>query len=265
VPSDLVGTAYFAHTADLMAAIAGVLGHRNDASRFRALHRRIVAAFQRAYVTPDGRVVGHCQTAYLLALAFDLMPAALRRRAFAHLVDLVEIRGGHLSTGFIGTPLLLPVLTRFRRTDLAYRFLLQEDYPSWLYTVRNGATTMWERWNSYTREHGFGPVGMNSFNHYAYGAVGEWIYGVIGGIRPLAPGFKRILFAPEPGGGITSADTSLRTPQGTAACRWRLRGRTMTVDVTVPEGATSEIRLPGEKSMRAGPGNRRFTAKLRQG
>ncbi len=264
VPSDLVGTAYFAHTTDLMAGIAGVLGHRSDAKRFRALHRRIVAAFRRAYVTPDGRVVGHCQTAYLLALAFDLIPAALRRRAFAHLVDLVEIRGGHLSTGFIGTPFLLPVLTRFGRTDLAYRVLLQEDYPSWLYTVRNGATTMWERWNSYTREHGFGPVGMNSFNHYAYGAVGEWIYGVIGGIRPLAPGFKRILFAPEPGGGITSADTSLRTPQGTAACRWSLRGRTMTVDVIVPDGATAEVRLPGQKSLRTGPGRHRFTARLKQ-
>lgn len=264
VPSDLVGTAYFAHTTDLMAAIAGVLGHRADAAKFRALHRRIVAAFRRAYVTPDGRVVGHCQTAYLLALAFDLLPAALRRRAFAHLVDLVEIRGGHLSTGFIGTPLLLPVLTRFGRTDLAYRVLLQEDYPSWLYTVRNGATTMWERWNSYTREHGFGPVGMNSFNHYAYGAVGEWIYGVIGGIRPLAPGFKRILFAPEPGGGVTSADTSLRTPQGIATCRWSMRGRTMTVEVTVPERATAEVRLPGEKSLRAGPGEHRFKAVMKK-
>ena len=101
-------------------------------------------------------------------------------------------RGYHLTTGFVGTPLLLPVLTRFGRTDLAYKILLQEDYPSWLYTVRNGATTMWERWNSYTKEHGFGDVGMNSFNHYAYGAVCEWMYGVIGGLRPLGLGAQDV-------------------------------------------------------------------------
>lgn len=258
VPSDLVGTAYFAHTVDLMAKTAGVLGKKADARAFRTLHGRIVEAFRKAYVTPSGRVVGHCQTAYLLALAFDLLPARLRPRAFARLVDLVEVRGCHLTTGFIGTPLLLPVLTRFGRTDLAYKVLMQEDYPSWLYTVRNGATTMWERWNSYTKEHGFGPVGMNSFNHYAYGAVGEWMYAVIGGIRPLEPGFKRILFAPEPGGGITSAETTLETPEGRAECRWQIRGRTLRGEVTVPPGATAEIRLPGQGIRRIAPRRHRF-------
>jgi alpha-L-rhamnosidase len=262
VPCDLVGTAYFAHTTDLMAKIAGLLGHKADAQKFRRLHARIVEAFGRAYVTPDGRVVGHCQTAYLLALAFDLLPARLRPKAFAHLVDLVEARGGHLTTGFVGTPLLLPVLTRFGRTDLAYRILLQEDYPSWLYTVRNGATTMWERWNSYTKEHGFGDVGMNSFNHYAYGAVGEWMYGVIGGIRPLAPGFRKILFAPEPGGGLTSAQTSLETPQGRAVCRWQCHGRTLKVEVIVPPRSAAELRLPGQRAKSLLPGPHRFTAKL---
>jgi alpha-L-rhamnosidase len=262
VPCDLVGTAYFAHTTDLMARIAGLLGQRADAQKFRRLHGRIVEAFGRAYVTPDGRVVGHCQTAYLLALAFDLLPAKLRPKAFAHLVDLVEARGCHLTTGFVGTPLLLPVLTRFGRTDLAYKILLQEDYPSWLYTVRNGATTMWERWNSYTKEHGFGDVGMNSFNHYAYGAVGEWMYGVIGGIRPLAPGFKKILFAPEPGGGLTSAQTSLETPQGRAVCRWQCRGRTLRVEVIVPPRSAAELRLPGQQAKSLPPGTHRFTAKL---
>lgn len=192
VPSDLIVTAYFARGASLMAKIAKVLGQGSDSRRFAELHQKIVAAFQNAYVTPSGRLVGHCQTAYLFALAFDLLPPALRPRALAHLVDLIEVRERHLTTGFVGTPLLLPVLSRFGRSDLAYEILLKEDYPSWLYTVQNGATTMWERWNSYTKEHGFGPVGMNSFNHYAYGAVGEWMYSTIGGISALSPGFKKM-------------------------------------------------------------------------
>ena len=208
-------------------------------------------------------MVGHCQTAYLLALAFDLLPAKLRPKAFAHLVDLIEARGCHLTTGFVGTPLLLPVLTRFGRTDLAYKILLQEDYPSWLYTVRNGATTMWERWNSYTKEHGFGDVGMNSFNHYAYGAVGEWMYGVIGGIRPLAPGFKKILFAPEPGGGLTSAECRLDTPQGRVECRWQLRGKTLRGEVVVPPGPAAELRLPGQRTKKLSPGRHSFTARVK--
>ena len=264
VPCDLVGTAYFAHTTDLMAKIAGALGRKTDARNFRHLHGRIVGAFNNAYVTPDGRVVGHCQTAYLLALAFDLLPAKLRPKAFAHLVDLVEVRGCHLTTGFIGTPLLLPVLSRFGRTDLAYKILLQEDYPSWLYTVRNGATTMWERWNSYTKEHGFGDVGMNSFNHYAYGAVGEWMYAVIGGIRSTAPGFKKILFAPEPGGGLRSAECQLDTPRGRAACCWKLRGTTLRGEVIVPPQTTADLRLPGQQTKKLSPGAHRFTARMKR-
>ncbi|NDA26150.1 MAG: hypothetical protein EBZ05_04830, partial [Verrucomicrobia bacterium] len=174
VPCDLIGTAYFAHTTDLMARIARVLGKPADRTRFQRLHGQIASAFQKAYVTPDGRIVGHCQTSYLLALAFDLLPAGLRPKAFGHLVDLISARSDHLTTGFLGTPLLCPVLTRFGRTDLAYRILLQEDYPSWLYTVKNGATTMWERWNSYTKEHGFGDVSMNSFNTPSSAESAHW-------------------------------------------------------------------------------------------
>ena len=156
----------------------------------------------------------------------------------------MEKRDWHLTTGFVGTPLLCPVLTRFGRTDIAYRLLLQDTYPSWLYTVKNGATTMWERWNSYTREHGFGPVDMNSFNHYAYGAIGEWMYGVVGGIRPMAPGFKKILFAPQPGGDLQWARTSLETPYGHAKCHWKLTGKRLSIELTVPEGTNSSLELP---------------------
>lgn len=244
VPCDLVGTAYFAYTTHLMAEIAALLGHRADAVRFRALHEKIVRAFRRAYVTPSGRVVGHCQTGYLLALAFDLLPVAQRPAALAHLVDLIASRDWHLTTGFIGTPLLCPVLTRFGRTDIAYRLLLQETYPSWLYPIKNGATTMWERWNSYTHENGFGPMGMNSFNHYAYGAIGEWMYKVIGGLRAEAPGYTSILFAPEPGGGVGSATIALEGPQGRIECAWRLKGKTLTLELLVPPQTKAKLRLP---------------------
>ena len=263
VPSDLVGTAYFAHTAGIVALVAKVLGKKSDERRYRALRGRIIEAFRRAYVTPEGRVVGHCQTAYLLALAFDLLPPGLRAAAFAHLVDLVESRGCHLTTGFVGTPLLLPVLTRFGRTDLAYKILLQEDCPSWLYMVRSGATTMWERWDSYTKEHGFGTGGMNSFNHYAYGAVGEWIYGVIGGIRLLAPGYKNILFAPEPGGALTHAGAALLTPQGRAECRWRRCAGKLEVEALVPPGARGVLRLPGCGVRKLAEGRHRVSAPWR--
>jgi len=248
VPSDLVGTAYFAHTTALMARVAAILGKREDAVRFRTLHARIVKAFQNAYVTPSGRVVGHCQTGYLLALAFDLLPSAVRPKALGFLVDLLQARDWHLTTGFVGTPLLCPVLSRFGRTDIAYKLLLQDTYPSWLYPIRNGATTMWERWNSYTEAEGFGPVGMNSFNHYAYGAIGEWIYGVVGGIRPLAPGYRSILFAPEPGDGITSARTVLDAPTGRIACHWQTRRHLLTISVKVPQGSQARIRVPRSHS-----------------
>jgi len=258
VPCDLVGTAYFAHTTDLMAKIAGVLGKKSDVQKFRALHKQIVEAFCNAYVTPSGRVVGHCQTAYLLALAFDLVPTKLRQKAFAHLVDLVEARDCHLTTGFVGTPLLLPVLTRFGRTDMAYKILLQKDYPSWLYTVRNGATTMWERWNSYTKEHGFGDVGMNSFNHYAYGAVGEWMYGAIAGLNtdPSEPGYRHIVFRPCPGGGLKWAEASIETGFGRAAIHWELKGSKVRIDIEVPPGTHATLHPPGQdgKPVTLGPG-----------
>jgi len=244
VPSDLVGTAYFAHTAGLMAEVARVLGKKQDALRFRKLRSGIVKAFRREYVTPSGRVVGDCQTGYLLALAFDLLPEKLRPVAVDRLVELIRVRDWHLSTGFVGTPLLCPVLTRFGRTDVAYRLLLQDTYPSWLYPIRNGATTMWERWNSYTREKGFGPVEMNSFNHYAYGAVGEWIYAVVGGLRPLKPGFREVLIAPEPGDGITSARTTLDTPAGYIACEWILKGDSLQITAEIPQKTKARLKLP---------------------
>jgi alpha-L-rhamnosidase len=245
-PSDLIGTAYFAHTARLMARIAVLLNRPADARQFRSMRKRAVEAFRREYMTPSGRMAGDTQTAYLLALAFDLAPRALRPEVADWLVQALARRDGHLSTGFVGTPLLAPVLTRIGRTDLAYKLLLTQTYPSWLFPVVNGATTMWERWNSWTPEEGFGDMNMNSFNHYAYGAIGEWLYGTVAGIAPdwKEPGFKRILFRPEPGGGLTHAEASLRTPYGQVESAWRFKDNVWEWTVLVPPNTTGVAVLP---------------------
>ncbi len=243
VPSDLVGTAYFARTSRIMSQIAGILGRYADQSKFAALHQNIVHAFQREFTTPSGRVVGDCQTAYLLSLAFDLLPDSLRSRAVDILVELIRKRDWHLSTGFVGTPLIGPVLSRFGRHDVAMKLLLQETYPSWLYTVKNGATTMWERWNSYTPEDGFGNVGMNSFNHYAYGAIGEWLIEYVGGIAPggLAPAYRHILFRPQFCDGLQYASTSFETPYGRAEIKWETEADTMAGQLKVPSNAFADF------------------------
>ena len=233
-PSDLIGTAYFARTAGIMAEVARILNRPSDAKHFSALHAKIVAAFNRHYVTPDGRIAGDTQTAYLLALGFDLLPEKLRPAALAHLDRAFKQRGYHLCTGFVGTPLLCPVLSRFGRTDLAYRLLFNEGYPSWFYPIKNGATTMWERWNSWTPDKGFGEVGMNSFNHYAYGAIGEWLYATVAGISELAPGFKRILLRPQPHEKLTHVTASVESPYGRIRSEWRRTRPTFTWTVEVP-------------------------------
>lgn len=238
-PCDLIGTAYFARTAELLAKIAAVLGRDADARNYASLHKRIAAAFNRHYVTADARLAGDTQTAYLLALAFDLLPEKKRPAALAHLERTLKRRNDHLCTGFVGTPLLCPVLTRFGRADLAYKLLFNDGYPSWLYPVKNGATTMWERWNSWTPDKGFGDASMNSFNHYAYGAIGEWMYSTVAGIGELSPAYKKILLHPILNGKLTHASASLDTPHGVATSAWKRSGKTVTWSVVVPPNTTA--------------------------
>ncbi|MBK1876457.1 alpha-L-rhamnosidase [Pelagicoccus mobilis] len=249
-PCELVGTAYFAHTTSLMAKIAGIFGYEEDVERFSKLRTKIGNAFRQEFVTPSGLLAGDTQTAYLLALSFDLLEGTHRERAILRLVELIERKENHLSTGFIGTPLLCPTLSRFGLTDLAYRLLLQKSYPGWLYPIENGATTMWERWNSWTKENGFGDDGMNSFNHYAHGAIGEWLYRTVGGIDQLSDsvGYKRLLFRPQPGGGLEWAKTSLETSQGMARCEWKLKGTQFELEVEIPPNAIGEIHIPARNS-----------------
>ena len=186
----------------------------------------------------------------LVTLGFGLVedPETVARMV-DRLAFLVESRDGSLSTGFLGTPLVCPVLTRFGRADLAYRIFRRRKYPSWYFQILDGdATTMWERWNSYSSRHGFGDANMNSFNHYAYGAIGEWMYETVGGISPAEPGFRKIRFAPVPGEGIDWAKASLLTRHGTASIRWRKSsGGRIAVDLVVPPNTTAIMELPGQE------------------
>lgn len=261
-PRDLIATAYFARTTALLAQIAQRLGRRDDARRYRALAQRIRTAFNREFVTPAGRLMGNTQTAYLLALGFDLLRPALRAAALRRLVLDIESRGWKLSTGFVGTPLLAPVLTQHGRVDVAYRLLLQQEYPSWLYPILQGATTMWERWNSYTHEKGFGDAAMNSFNHYAYGAIGEWLYATVAGIDldPAKPGYKHILIHPQPGGGLTWARGELISRYGRIVSAWRIEGHLLHVEVTIPPNTTATVTIPGREPVNVAAGSFSFSA-----
>ena len=261
-PTDLLATAYFARCAGIMADVAKALGKREDAWKFAALRRRVAAAYRREFVTPGGRVAGDTQTGYLGTLGFGRVED---RQTIARMVDrlafLIESRDCSPTTGFLGTPLLCPVLTRFGRADLAYRLLQRRKYPSWYFQILDGdATTMWERWNSYSSKHGFGDASMNSFNHYAYGAIGEWLYETVGGIAPAAPGFRKIRFAPVPGGNITWARAAVETRHGTATIEWRRADATSTdLDVTlvVPPNTTAVLELPGRKPIEFTAGTHR--------
>ena len=246
-PKSLIGTAYFARSADLMQRVAQVLGREDDARRYGRLAQRIRRAFQREFVTASGRVGGFTQTGYLLALGFDLLTGPLRDRALKHLLAAISDCDDHLSTGFVGTPLIAPVLTACGRSDVAYKVVMQETYPGWLYTMRQGATTMWERWNSWTKESGFGPVDMNSFNHYAYGAIGQWLYATVAGldVDDAQPGGRRFVIAPEPGGGLTWAEAEWQTLHGRAVCGWRRKGKDLAIQVVMPPNTTAGLRLKG--------------------
>ncbi|HXK09895.1 MAG TPA: family 78 glycoside hydrolase catalytic domain [Vicinamibacteria bacterium] len=242
---DLIATAFYAHSTDLLQRTAAVLGKKEDAAEYRALLPKIKEAFVREFVTDAGRVGENTQTAYAVALQFDLLPEGQRKEAARRLAAEVRARG-HLTTGFVGTPYLCHVLSRFGYTDVAYRLLLREDYPSWLYPVKQGATTIWERWDGQKPDGSFQDAGMNSFNHYAYGAIGEWMVRVVAGLEidEQQPGYEHVLVQPQPGGGLSSAEARLQTPYGEAASGWALADGQATVSATVPPNAHGTIRLP---------------------
>jgi alpha-L-rhamnosidase len=245
-PFDLIGTAFYAYDADLMSKIADVLGRHDDAKKYRALHGEIVDAFRHRFVTADGLVASGTQTAYVLALRFNLVEEPARAVTIRELVRNIEKRNYHLATGFVGTPYILDVLEKAGHIDVAYKLLEQETFPSWLFPVRNGATTIWERWDGWTPDKGFQDKGMNSFNHYAYGAVGDWMYHTVAGLEldPNQPGYAHIIFRPRPGGSITWAEAKLQTAHGKAGIHWDLSGDALTVKLTVPANCSATLSPP---------------------
>ena len=242
---DLIATAFYAHSTDLLQRIALVLGKQNDATRYGELLGRIKTAFRREFVTERGRVGEDTQTAYALALEFDLLPDDLRQIAAERLARDVRSRG-HLTTGFLGTPYLCHVLSRFGYLEEAYRLLNREQYPSWLYPVKQGATTIWERWDGQKPDGSFQDVGMNSFNHYAYGAIGDWMYQVVAGLEvdPRAPGYKHILIQPQPGGGLTRARASYQSLYGRVSSSWEMKDDRFELTVEIPVNTRATVRLP---------------------
>jgi alpha-L-rhamnosidase len=242
----LIAQAFFAHSTRLLLQTAQVLGKQEDVKRYSDLLEHVTSAFLNEYVTPNGRLASNTQTAYVLALHFDLLPEALRQQAAERLVENIHDYGNHLTTGFLGTPYLCDVLSRFGYSDVAYTLLLQDTYPSWLYPVKMGATTIWERWDGIKPDGTFQTPGMNSFNHYAYGSIGEWMFRIVAGIDidPSGPGYKRIRIAPHPGGNLTEAKAELETLYGTIKSSWRLSTGVITVNVTIPANTTAEILLP---------------------
>ena len=242
----VVATAYLAHSAEILARTAQVLGRTAEAAHYRTLAARVREAFAAEYVTPAGRVLSDSATAYALALQFDLLKgASQRRRAGERLVELVQKSGYHISTGFVGTPLICDALCSVGAFDAAFRLLKQRECPSWLYAVTMGATTIWERWDSMLPDGSINPGEMTSFNHYAFGAVADWLQRVVAGLAPAAPGYRRLAIQPHPGGDLTYARASLRTPYGLAESGWTLEREQFTLKVTVPPNTTASVSLPG--------------------
>jgi alpha-L-rhamnosidase len=245
-PRDLLATAWFARSTQITADAAAVLGRAEAELEHRTLHALIRRAFAREFVHDDGTLAGGTQTGYLLALAFGLLPDDLVPAAVDHLVADIRARGDRLTTGFVGVGLLCPVLTEHGRADVAYALLHQDEYPSWGYSIRHGATTIWERWDGWTDRTGFQSAAMNSFNHYSLGSIGDWLFGRVAGIDQTAGSvaYRELLFRPTPGGRLTWATAEQRTARGDVACGWALDRDRITVTVTVPPGSTAVLELP---------------------
>lgn len=260
---ELIGTAFFAHAADLMARMSELRGDTANSAKYRKRFEEIRQSFQNRYITKDGLITSGSQTSYLLALRFGLMPENLRETAIQAIATDISKRKGHLSTGFVGASYLNPELTKAGRVDLAYELLNQKSWPSWLYSVTKGATTIWERWDGWTEEKGFQDPGMNSFNHYAYGAIGMWMYATILGIEAIEPGFQKFRLAAKPGGGLTWAKGHFDTAYGRIESSWKLsKDGAFAWDVLIPPNTTAEVVVPGGKTQTLGSGRYRFESKV---
>jgi alpha-L-rhamnosidase len=252
-PPALVATAYWALAARMMSEMALAIDQPAAAKRYSETYSNIRTAFQKAYIRDTGEIGSGSQTSYVVALHMGLVPDGLKQAAFDRLVKDIEAHGWHLTTGFLGTPHLLFVLADNGRTDVAYKLLLNETYPSWGYMIRNGATTWWERWNSDK-----GDPAMNSFNHYAFGSVMAWVYRYVAGIDAGAPGFKKIVIRPRPGPGLTHAHGEYDSVYGKIASEWRGTPEAFTLRVTIPANTTATVHLPNGRIAEVGSGSHEF-------
>ncbi len=244
----LIAQCFYAHSTQLLITTAKVLERNEDINYYSDLLQKIKDAFLKEYMTPNGRLVSGTQTAYVLALNFDMLPDSLREQAAGRLVDNIKSYGNHLTTGFLGTPYLCEVLTRFGYTDVAYKLLMQDTYPSWLYPVKMGATTIWERWDGIKPDSSFENAGMNSFNHYAYGAIGDFMYRKVAGIDTYEDGvgYKHIKIQPHPGKGFSSISAALQTYYGKLNSQWEVRNDTLLMNIEIPANTTATVFIPAQ-------------------
>ena len=260
----VVATAAFYRSTVMVAAVARELHLVGDAEYFTGLAARTREAFNAHYVTDDGRVLSDCPTVYALAITFDLLDEPRRHRAGNRLAELVAADGYRIATGFAGTPYVCDALTTTDHLVDAYRLLMQRECPSWLYPVSMGATTIWERWDSMLPDGSVNPGSMTSFNHYALGAIADWIHRTVGGVSPAEPGYRRVRVAPQPGGGLTWAKTSLRTRQGEVRVAWETVHGELRCDVTLPAGVTADVELPALATQTVtGPGTTSLRAAVK--
>ncbi|HZJ83379.1 MAG TPA: family 78 glycoside hydrolase catalytic domain, partial [Clostridia bacterium] len=245
-PNDLTATAFYAYSTDLLKKTADILGKDEDVEEYSKLHSSIVKAFGDEFFTPNGRLAAPTQTSHILSLMFGLVPEEYKERTIDGLIKLLDENDGHLLTGFLGTPYFCHVLEQNGRLEEAYKLLLKEDYPSWLYPVKMGATTIWEHWDGIKPDGSMWSPDMNSFNHYAYGAVADWLYGAVAGIKPdpEIPGYKRILIKPQPGGGLTYAQAQYISVYGKVSIKWSIENDKMMVDIVIPHNTRAHIILP---------------------
>lgn len=251
----VVATSCAFRSAETVAKIANTLGHASDAQHFSGLAQRIRAAFHKHYIFEDGKIKSDCTTVYSLAIVFGIVTEDLRQKAGDRLAQLVEQARWRVSTGFAGTPYINDALTLTGHLDAAYRLILESECPSWLYPVTMGATTIWERWDSMRPDGSINPGQMTSFNHYALGAVADWMHRTILGISVLEPGYARVLIFPQPGGGITWARGSMKTQQGILKVDWHLEQGNINIEVTVPAGITVVVHILGLTDRECGEGH----------
>jgi alpha-L-rhamnosidase len=244
----LITQCFYAHSTQMVINAAKVLGKEADVKEYTELLYQVKTAFNKEFVTANGRLVSSTQTAYVLSLYFDMLPEPLRKKTAERLVENIANYENHLTTGFLGTPYICHVLTRYGYDDVAYKLLLQETYPSWLYPVKAGATTIWERWDGQKPDGTFQSTVMNSFNHYAYGAIGDWLYRVAAGLHEAAPGYREIVVKPHLGGDFTHIEAELMTPYGKAVSAWKIENGQLLMNVTIPANSKATIYLPAKSA-----------------